>query len=250
MKRAEAEEIVTGRGWLAERPADFRARLLSHCSIVRFAKGATIYSVGDPPGGLYGLIDGLLRIELPVPGLGPHIGYVARPGFWVGLASQMRRKPRDVTLVAGSEATLFYLPITGIETLVGKPEAIRHFAVLMAENHEVLLAAASDLFNPNLPARIASRLIALAGWGDDSPQPHLAPVPLTQAELAMICNVSRKTISEYASRFAKLGLITQEYGGIVINDPARLKRISDGLESIELPNGGGHRASPDPAGAR
>lgn len=234
LDRSAAEQIVTEIGWLAERPADFRARLLRFSVMVEFAKGDTIFSAGDPPGGLYGLVDGALRVELPISGLGSRIGYVATPGFWVGAGSALQRKPRELTLIAGERSALFYLSISGFEALAQDADNLRNLASLHSDNQRRILAAARDLMNPNVPARIASRLLAVSGWTPDNKSlPPIGPVSITQSDLAVISNVSRKTVNRELAKFAKLGLITQAYGGLLLDEPEGLYRIAKGADIVK-----------------
>ena len=48
----QAHGIVSRKGWLSLTPAPFRQTVLEHCKLEALKGGATIYSVGDPPGGM------------------------------------------------------------------------------------------------------------------------------------------------------------------------------------------------------
>jgi CRP/FNR family transcriptional regulator, cyclic AMP receptor protein len=222
-----ARNLVSTKGWLAGRPKVFRDRLLGLSRILRFSRGQTIYSAGDPPGGLYGLIAGALRIELTVHGIGSQVAFVAQPGFWIGAASAIRREQRELTLISANPSELFYLPMSGFEVLASDAENMRQFAILTAENNSLVLAAARDLMNSDVSARIASRLLAIFGpvdgVADDGTPP---PIAITQAELAMICNVSRKTINHELAKLKDGGLVSLAYGRLTLTDTKGLRRLA------------------------
>ena len=229
MTREDAKAAVSAEGWLAARPPRFREQLLGLCQLAKFRKGQTIYSAGDPPGGVYGLIEGSLRIELVVEGIGAQVAFVGRPGFWIGVASAIRREKRVLTLSAASPSQMFYLPIAGFEALAGDSENMRHFAILNAENADLILSGARDLMNPDITARVASRLLAIFGRGGDSgDDPPAGQVAITQADLAMVCNVSRKTINQELASLAQAGLIRLGYGTLALTDVVALRRVARG----------------------
>ena len=57
-RRKLAHDIVSRHGWLSFTPPRFRQIVLDRCKLRDFEADATIYSVGDPPGGMYGLVRG------------------------------------------------------------------------------------------------------------------------------------------------------------------------------------------------
>lgn len=185
--------------------------------------------MGDPPGGVYGLIEGTVRMEHFVQQIGTQVAFIAHPGFWIGVASAVRRAERELALIAATDAVLFYLPLSGFDLLAQDPGSLRHFAILTADNNTLILDGVRDLLNPDITARIASRLLAIVGSTPRvTDESSLGPVTVTQSELAMICNVSRKTINQELAKLAERGLVTRAYGSVVVNDPAGLRRVSEG----------------------
>lgn len=192
---------------------------------MKVAKNEVVYRAGGPPGGLYGLIRGALRIQLMVGGVGEQVAYVAYPGFWVGTIATIRRMPRQVTLSAASPSTLAYLPLQVFDELAKDAENMLYFAHLAADNNMFVLDGVRHLLIPDVKARIAAKLLSIAGLtGDDAGQHRT--IALTQSDLAMTCSLSRKAINQHLSCFAKLGLVEIGYGEIVIKDVAELDRIA------------------------
>jgi len=48
----QAHVIVSREGWLSFTPPTFRQMVLARCKLEALEASATIYSVGDPPGGI------------------------------------------------------------------------------------------------------------------------------------------------------------------------------------------------------
>jgi CRP-like cAMP-binding protein len=91
------------------------------------------------------------------------------------------------------------------------------------------MAMATDLMNPDVRARIASRLLTIFGEGDDNAGRE---VPITQADIALLCNVSRKTINLELGWFAKTGAIAHTYGRLRLLDPEKLAGVAQGLREF------------------
>ena len=77
--RAEAHDIVSRQGWLSFTPPPFRQIVLERCKLQNFMAGDTIYSVGDPPGGMFGLVRGMFALSFAPGERGPYIGHFGRP---------------------------------------------------------------------------------------------------------------------------------------------------------------------------
>ncbi len=58
MTPEQAKCVVASRGWLSQTPAGFRDAVLARLSLPSCLSGETIYSINDPPGGMYGLVAG------------------------------------------------------------------------------------------------------------------------------------------------------------------------------------------------
>ena len=89
-----AHRIVLKRGWLSRMPASFQRSVVNSCHLRTFENGEYLYRVGDPPGGMFGLVGGGLAIEIAPSERGPYIGGFATPGTWYGEVSAIANQPR------------------------------------------------------------------------------------------------------------------------------------------------------------
>jgi CRP/FNR family transcriptional regulator, cyclic AMP receptor protein len=127
---AQAREIVARQGWLSFTPALFRKTALERCQLQVFKAGATLYSVGDPTGGMFGLVRGNLAISIAPGERGPYIAHFARPGTWFGEAAAFTEQPRRIGLAATRNAKVLHLPLHTIREIVAAdPGAWRWFGL-------------------------------------------------------------------------------------------------------------------------
>jgi CRP-like cAMP-binding protein len=61
MKHADFLPILTADPWFGSMPSDHQALLLDYARLKHFANGGAIYRVGDPPDGMYGVVEGEVR---------------------------------------------------------------------------------------------------------------------------------------------------------------------------------------------
>jgi Cyclic nucleotide-binding domain len=94
----QAHAIVSREGWLSYTPPPFRQTVLARCKLEALKAGATIYSVGDPPGGMYGLVRGSFALSIAPGERGPYVAHFARPGTWFGEAAAFTEQPRRISL--------------------------------------------------------------------------------------------------------------------------------------------------------
>lgn len=218
MDRKEAGEIVRNLGWLSRQPEAFRDALLRRCHLERFAKGETLYRAGEAPGGLYGLVQGVLDVELP----NGMLGTVRAPGYWVGETAAFRRAPRLASIIAKSEVHVLRLPLAEFERLIANAEYCRCFALLAIEHLDEALELSLALMMRDPLGRVCVRLHALARR-----QPGgVSAFALTQARLGEMCGLTRQTVNAVLKRLAAEGVVAVDYGRLAIRDAARLEALA------------------------
>lgn len=144
--RSRELDVLADAGWLVDTPVRFRDAVLDRCLIHRYRKGDAVYRTGDPPGGLYGLIEGSVGVELSPHDRAPYIGTFARPGFWIGEGSVLTRGPRYIGIRATRDSLLAYLPIPQWDAVVqSEPDAWRWFGFLALRNTLLALSVVDAL---------------------------------------------------------------------------------------------------------
>lgn len=215
--------ILREIGWLTETPRAFRDAVLGRCIPKRFARGESVYRAGDPPGGLYGLIEGGIAVELAPEESEPYLGTFVRPGFWIGEAGVQARLPRAVGIRATRDSLLAHLPLAQWDLIVqADPGAWRWLGQLILRNELLALGIADALMVRRAPARVAAILSVLARQELVAPG---GPVDLavSQDDLARITNLSRSSVGRILAGFEADGLIAGGYRQVRVLDLAGLR---------------------------
>lgn len=210
-------------GWLARMPDAFCHDVLSRCHLRSFSAGEAIFRTGDPPGGIYGLVSGLVSVNAAMPDAAAQMVHIGLPGAWTGEGCFMTGQPRRGELRAMSHCQMLHLPLTAMEELAAQDSrAIRAFGVISILGVDVLIRIIHDLQKANAAQRIASVLHRLS---DDGAR----PVPVSQEQLAEATSASRKVVNASLRRFADSGWIEKRrgYRSVIVLDEAALREFAE-----------------------
>ncbi len=191
----QAHDIVSREGWLSYVPPPFRKTVLDRCKLQAFKAGATIYSVGDPPGGMFGLVRGNLALSIAPGERGPYVAHFARPGTWFGEAAAFTEQSRRIGLAVTRESKLLHLPLPAIREIVAAdPGAWRFFGLAAIAHYDVAIGAADDLLIRDHVKRAIAVLLRLGGCRRQTP-PGASPIEIdvSQEDFAAMTNLARTT---------------------------------------------------------
>lgn len=220
---SRAREILSGAGWLSRQPTAFREEVLRRAVPMKFKSGEVVYRLGDPQGGIYGVVGGALVASVAPPRALPQILHVLTPGGWTGEGCFLSREPRRIELRAALDTHAAYLPLEAMDQMAARdPTTIRNFVQILMMNLDVVLRAFYDLQDPDEHRRIARALRRIAAVEN-------APIPLAQAALGMLANVSRKTVNAALQRFERAGWVSKAYRSVTITDLKCLTRFAENV---------------------
>jgi CRP-like cAMP-binding protein len=220
ISREKAEELLSEAGWLPLVPEHFRAEVLRRAMLRDYAAGEAIYHFGDPIGGIYGLVAGTVAINTSPRTETPRLIHIGTPGFWTGEGSFLTREPRRIEMRALVPTTMMHLPLDAMDQMVLRdPHVVRYFALILMVNVDTLIRIIHGLQHTDAARRIAA-VLHRATWSVER------PVPLSQAELGVMANASRKQVNVVLQRFANAGWITNTYRAITVLDADALSRFA------------------------
>lgn len=227
LNRADAAKILLDNGWLSQTPPSFQQSVLERCNLNHFEQGTTIYSVGDPSGGMFGLLSGGLAISVAPGERGPYVAHFARPGAWFGEGSAITGQPRKVGLLTTRKTCLLKLPLHAIREITGKdPASWRLFAMAAMSHVDVAMGACDDLMIRDPGNRCIAILLRLAGRQHASPaDASPAEVDLSQSDIADIANVARTTLNSTLRKLEDAGTLALSYRQIRILSPKALRAM-------------------------
>jgi CRP-like cAMP-binding protein len=219
--------ILQDHGWLAQTPSDFRQAVLERLSMRKVAAGERLYSAGDREGGLWGIIDGGVKFEIPGPQFEPGVAHMAIPGFWFGETSLIRRTAREVDVYAAQSSVLAMLSLADCRTILCEdPARWQWIALLAGMNHDLAMGLVADLLLQGPQQRLVATLLRLSGWRAG---PHLSANPvsvhLSQQQLGLIANLSRTVVSSILLDLKQRGLIDVGYRTLEVLDGDALEAM-------------------------
>ena len=220
-----ARQFVLRHGWLSKMPPKFQYDVIVHCLWKKVKVGAFVYQVGDPPGGMYGLVSGSLAIEVAPTDQGPYFASIATPGTWFGERAALTGKPRMVGLRATRPTNLLYLPLHAINAIVAEdPSAWRCLALATTDHLDTAILACDDLRNRDHVTRFLAVLLHLGGCRLATPPNFVeAELDVGHEDLAAMANVARTTAGTILRGLEKAGHIEMAYRRITLRSPDALR---------------------------
>lgn len=225
--REAACEIVRNRGWLRHTPMSFRNAVLERCRLERFAAGTPVYSLGDEPGGMYGVVTGALGISVAPGDHGPYTAHLAMSGAWFGEAAAFTRQPRRVGLTATRDTELLHLPLHAIDEIVRRdPGAWRFFGLVTIRQLDAAIGGSDDLMTRDHFKRFVAVLLRFANCRYASPRNGLPiEIDISHDDLAHMANVARTTAGSILRKLEADGLLALSYRCIRILAPDALRKM-------------------------
>ena len=226
-KRALTQEIVSRQGWLSYAPPPFRQAVLDRCKLQRLAAGATIYSVGDPPGGMYGLVTGSFAISIAPGERGPYVAHFGRAGTWFGEGAAFTEQPRRIGLAVTRDSEVLHLPLPAIREIVAAdPGAWRFFGLAAVAHNDTALGAADDLLIRDHVKRTVAVLLRLGGCRYRTPQgTQPIEIDVSQDDFATMTNQARTTAGAVLRKLEAEGRVDVSYRRVRIAAPDALRAM-------------------------
>jgi CRP/FNR family cyclic AMP-dependent transcriptional regulator len=204
--------------WMEALPREVRETIARASSETHHPKGELIARFGEVPKSWIGVVDGLLKVSrVDRCGRGMMLTGVPQ-GRWIGEAAILRGDARRYDIVAVRDSRLLHIPAATVRGLL---EASVEFSrVVLTQLHErvaqsIQLVEIERLDDP--VARVARTLATVF-----EPVPGL-PLPLSQSELGELVGLSRQCVGGALKHLGARGLLTAEYGRVVLNDVDALK---------------------------
>jgi CRP-like cAMP-binding protein len=223
--------LCTGT-WFGQISQPFQDILLANALVLKLPRGHRIFSRGDPPEGLYVVVDGAVRILGTTADGKETILLIAEPPTWFGTVSALDGLPRTHDAVTNVSSTLLNLPQGSFQTILKKEPALyKELGLLLAYQLRLAFLHAEEQAHDSVAARLARRLILISNsYGQWTDRRRIA-VSLKQEELAFMLATSRQTINHLLKEMEAQGLIHLAYGEISITDLPRLRILGQCTDS-------------------
>lgn len=232
MSPAERDAILMRSRWFAGLPASLRRELLDHSEIRSFRRGTWIYLQGDPPRGLWAILEGDVSFS-KVGGSGSEILFhVGGPGLWFGVLGVLTGLPLGLAITAVTDVTLLFVRRKDVTAIIERePRYVLRLVRLPLERGVELLELAEHIVRPSPRSRVASRLALLRRMEAEHDVTATGrPLRVSQSQLAAMTALSRQSVSRVLHELAETGALTVGFRQISIVDPDLLDAIANAPE--------------------
>jgi len=208
--------ILEADSWFGRIPAERRALLLREAQVRTVAAGARLYDIGDPPNGLWAVIEGQVGVR-GYPAVGRVLlAPILTPGTWFGEMSTLDRLPRPTDAMAFEAARVLHLSMAGFaRAAAAGPQLYHDLGVLACQHHRVALGFIARTVAQPVRVRLAMLIAGSAQGGD-------GVLKLRQEDLAVLVGVSRQTLNRHLNALEREGIVRLAYAEITVRDLPRL----------------------------
>lgn len=232
---ADYKEMLRSGKWFHGLADDVQDALLDLSSVETYAPNERLFAVGDASNGIFGIVDGAVRVTSLAPDGGDVLLTLAERPQWLGEIALFDGQPRSHDATAETTATVIHAPQARLDAWLARdPRAWRSFGTLLTTKMRLVLASLADISTLSLGARLAQRLVHMADGYGDLRVGTSRVVLVNQEQLAAMLWASRQTVNRALKSLEAAGHVRVSYGEIEILD-------LDGLRNE------GHRAHADPA---
>jgi CRP-like cAMP-binding protein len=181
---------------------------------------------GDPSTDVFMLLEGRLEVSTVSPEAKPQLQTVLEPVRLFGELGVLAGTARTASVLCLEDSRIWTLGREAFTELVeAQPSIAMDLLGAMARQVVSKEAMAEDLVWLDLKGRLAKRLLDLGVQGPDGPA--VVP-PITQADLASMCGVTRESVSKTLMSFERRGIVHREGRSYVLLDTEALARFAQG----------------------
>ncbi|TPG77240.1 Crp/Fnr family transcriptional regulator [Pseudomonas arsenicoxydans] len=217
--------LMSGQ-WFSHLPVSFQDSLLAAARLRRLSSGQLLFKRGDPPCGLYAVLEGSVRIGAVSEQGKEALLSLVEPPHWFGEICLFDGQARTHDAFAVGTCTLLHIPQTALLKLLDEqPVYWRQLALLMSHKLRLTFINLEQLSLMPAPARLAHRLLMIAaGYGEIDPPRRVLQLP--QEQLASLLSLSRQTTNQLLKELQGQGILNLKYGEIEIVDAERLRALA------------------------
>lgn len=202
-----------------------RAALLAQCPLRSFGAGAIIVAEGEPGDDFYLIESGRVALRVTTPAGDVSTLSVLSAGQSFGEMALVARRRRTATAIAMEPVTTRVMSRRLFDSLRHTHSGVDRMLVdILASRVDRLSRQLAEALYLPVEARLARRLLALAGVYRTAPGPVV--LPLTQEDIAGIVGASRPTVNQILNRLATANAVELRRGRVIVLDEPALQALA------------------------
>lgn len=225
---ASYRERLHASSWFGTLTTALQDALIGIAAVRRLGAGEILFLRGDPPDGLYCVLEGTIRIGATSTDGREALLAVLEPVNWFGEIGVFDRQPRTHDARADGNTTLLHMPQAALIALLDSTPALLHaFALMLTHKLRLTFTILEETALLPAPERVARRLLLMAdGYGDlRLGTRRVLHVP--QEQLAQLLALSRQTVNQVLKDLQARGMLKLAYGEIELLDFAGLQALAN-----------------------
>jgi len=192
---------------------DYEAFVAKHTGavVLQYESSQVIYAQGDPAGALYYIVHGSVKVTVISERGKEGVVALLRPGDFFGEGCLSYREVQATSVTATSACEAIRLSrAAAVHALQEDTAFSRVFMRFLLDRNEKLKDDLLDQLFHSSEKRLARILLTLA-HADKDAESSLISIPITQETLANMVGTTRSRVSQFMTKFRKLGYI--DYDG-------------------------------------
>jgi CRP-like cAMP-binding protein len=224
MPEMKTREMLANTGLFRDLAPEVIERIAGLASTRSLSGGQILFSKGDPGDALYGVLKGEIRISAGSPGGKEVILNAIRAGEFFGEIALLDGQPRTADATAVIDCDLVRIARADfIRYMESEPRLSTHLLELLCHRVRATSEMVEDSAFLSLPARLAKRLLALAGEAAD----EISPIDLrvSQHQLGQLMDSSREAINRNLQAWRRRGWVELSRNRVTILNAEALRDI-------------------------
>ncbi len=213
--------------WFGGLPREFSDELLKAAQLRTLVPGERVFFRGDPPNGMFGVIEGAIRISGSAEDGKESLIMLCECPYWFGESGILDRLPRSRDAVAEVESRVVHVPEAALERILeAEPRYWRELGALVTSKLKLAFIALDDAALQPIPIRVARRLVMIAeGYGEWHDRSSRV-IEARQEQLARMLSTSRQTVNQVLKQLESDSIVRLNYGRIEIIDLDALRKAA------------------------
>ena len=214
-------EVLEDTHWLQTLSASAKERVCADVYDEFFDAGDALVRRGDPARAWLGVAEGLLKVST-VHRSGKVVMFTGIPeGSWIGEGAVIKREVVRYDICAMRRSRVIHLPGATFRWLLDTSIEFNHVVICRLNERLSQYIAMVEIDRLTDPVARVAR--AIGTMYNPVLHPHLGPVlSLSQTELGELIGMSRQSISAALKQLQGEGLVSTEYGGVMVKSLSSL----------------------------
>ena len=191
-----------------------------------YKRDAAVFMRGDPGDALYGVATGRVRISASAPGGKEVFLNVMEPGDSFGEIALLDGQPRTATATTLATTELIIVQRQQFQALLQRePSLAVHLIELLCQRVRWTSEQFEDSSLLNAPARLAKRLLSLAG-SQNGIKAAETPLRISQEETARFLGLSRQIVNKHLQTWKRRNWVRLGRGTVLVIDENALRKVT------------------------